>query len=270
MLSFALDGEGLRLGRLEGSIAVITGGGRGIGRAIAQRFACEGATVVISSRTEAEIAAVVAEIEAQGGKGLAVVADAMERGSARAPVKQALARFGRVDILVNNVGGCIGMHEPFGGGDEGFEATLVLNVHSAWWATTAALPAMRDNGFGRVINIGSTESLRANEGGPTGYVVGKHAIVGLTRQLGRDVGATGITVNCICPGWTDTSMVDFANTGQYFGISAEDARAHAAGQCAQNRIMEAEEIADTALFLASADAARITGQVISVDGGFRL
>jgi len=258
------------LGRLEGKIAVVTGGGRGIGRACALHFAREGAKVVVSSRTAAEIEAVVAEIAALGSEGLAVVADAMARESARAPVRQAIERFGRADILVNNVGGCIGMHEPFAGGDDSFEETLVLNLHSAWWATTAALPAMRDNGFGRVINIGSTESLRANEGGPTAYVVGKHAIVGLTKQLGRDVGATGITVNCICPGWTRTSMVDFANMAAYLGTSAAEAQAYAEQQCAQNRIMEATEIADTALFLASDEAARITGQVISVDGGYRL
>jgi NAD(P)-dependent dehydrogenase (short-subunit alcohol dehydrogenase family) len=250
--------------------AVVTGGGRGIGRATALRFAREGARVVISARTGAELEAVTREIAALGGEALAVVADAMAADSARAPVIRALERFGRVDILVNNVGGCIGMHDAFTGGDESFADTLVLNVHSAWWATTAALPAMRDNGFGRVINIGSTESLRANEGGPTAYVVGKHAIVGLTRQLGRDVGASGITVNCICPGWTNTSMVDFERTAEYFGGTAEAARAYAEQQCAQNRIMEADEIADCALFLASDEAARITGQVISVDGGYRL
>jgi 3-hydroxybutyrate dehydrogenase/3-oxoacyl-[acyl-carrier protein] reductase len=258
------------VGRLEGLIAVVTGGGRGIGRAIALRFASEGAIVVISSRTEAELAAVVVEIEALGSSGLAVVADAMERASARTPVVRALEHFGRVDILVNNVGGCIGMHEPFGGGDESFEATLVLNVHSAWWATTAALPAMRDNGFGRVINIGSTETLRANEGGPTAYVVGKHAIAGMTRQIGRDVGDTGITVNCICPGWTNTSMVDFESTAKFFGGTAEQARAYAASQASQNCILEPEDIANMALFLASAEGARITGQIISVDGGYRL
>ena len=97
------------MGRLEGLIAVITGGGRGIGRAIALRFAREGALVVVSSRTRTELDAVVAEVEALGGAGLAVIADAMERQSARLPVEQALERFGRVDILVNNVGGVIGL-----------------------------------------------------------------------------------------------------------------------------------------------------------------
>lgn len=258
------------MGRLQGRIAVITGGGRGIGRACALRFAAEGADVIISSRSAEELDAVAAAIAALGREGVAVVADATDRKMARRPVHAALERFGRIDILVNNVGGCVGMHDPFEGGDDSFEATLVLNLHSAWWATTAALPAMRDAGFGRVINIGSTESLRANEGGPTGYVVAKHALVGLTRQIARDVGTSGITVNCLCPGWTDTAMVDFERTAQFFGGTAQEARAYAEGQCAQRRIMAPDEIADTALFLASDQAARMTGQILSVDGGFRL
>jgi NAD(P)-dependent dehydrogenase (short-subunit alcohol dehydrogenase family) len=256
------------MGRLSGRTAVVTGGGRGIGRAIALRFAGEGASVVVSSRTGTEIEAVVSEIENVGSKGLAVVADATEQPSAREPVIQALDRFGRVDVLVNNVGGVAGLDEAFGGGDGSFEATVTLNLSSAWWASSAALPAMRDNGFGRVINIGSTESLHA--GGTPAYAAAKHAIVGLTRQLAQDVGATGITVNCICPGWTNTAMADFESLGQHLGMTTEEARAYAAGQCVQNRIMEPEDIAAMALYLASEDGARITGQVISVDGGYHL
>ncbi len=257
-------------GRVEGLIAVVTGGGRGIGRAIALRLAREGATVVVSARTRAELAAVVADIEAIGRPAVAVVADAMQRRSARAPVEQALERFGRTDILVNNVGGVMGMHCTFGGGDEGFEDTMVLNVNSAWWATSTALLSMREQGFGRVINIGSTESLRANPGGPPGYVAGKHALAGLTRQLAEDVGDSGITVNCICPGWTNTSMVDFKVMGEFMGTSAEAARAYAASKSSQNCILEPDDIAAMALFLASPDGARITGQILSVDGGYRL
>lgn len=258
------------MGQVQGLIAVITGGGRGIGRAIALRLAREGATVVVSARTEAELAAVVAEARQMGSKGLAVVADAMDRSQAREPVVQAIEQFGRIDILVNNVGGVVGMHQTFGGGDESFEATMVLNVTSAWWTTASALPAMRENGFGRVINIGSTESLRANPGGPPAYVAGKHAIAGLTRQLAEDVGDTGITVNCICPGWTNTSMVDFARMGEHMGVSPAEARAYAARKSSQNCILEPDDIAGMALFLASAEGARITGQILSVDGGYRL
>ena len=255
---------------LDGKVAVVTGGGRGIGRAIALRLAEAGAAVVVSARTQAELAAVVGEVEARGRKGLAVVADALDRDAAKEPVRQALARFGRIDVLVNNVGGIVGMHSEFDGGDESFEATMALNVNSLWWATTAALPSMREQGWGRIVNIGSTESTQANEGGPMAYVAGKHAVAGLTRQLAHNVGKFGITVNCICPGWTNTAMVDFANLGAHMGISAEAARAYAEGQCALNTIMEPEDIAAMAAFLCSPGGAKVTGQILMVDGGYRL
>lgn len=258
------------LGKLDGRVAVVTGGGRGIGRAIALAMAREGAAIVISSRTRSELDAVLAEARALGADGLGVVADAMQRDSAKEPVVQAIAHFGRIDILVNNVGGIVGMHHSLGGGDESFEATMVLNLNSAWWAASLALLHMRDHGFGRVINIGSTEALRANEGGPPAYVAGKHALVGLTRQLAQDVGHTGITVNCICPGWTNTAMVDFDRTAEALGITPAEARAYATDKAALGCILEPGEIAAMALFLASEDGARITGQAISVDGGYRL
>ncbi|MDG2004282.1 MAG: SDR family oxidoreductase [Novosphingobium sp.] len=262
------------MSKLEGKVAVITGGGRGIGRAIALRLAQEGAAIVVSSRTEAEIAEAVAQAKALGVNALAVVADAMQRSSAREPVVRALAEFGRVDILVNNVGGLIGMHHTFGDGsdaaDDSFEATMVLNVTSAWWTSAQALPAMQKAGFGRIINIGSTESLLANPGCPPAYIAGKHAIAGLTRQLAQDVGDSGVTVNCICPGWTNTSMVDFDGMAEHTGMTPEQARSYAESMSAQNCILEPEDIAAMALFLASDEGARITGQVISVDGGYRL
>ena len=260
--------------QLEGKVAVVTGGGRGIGRAIALRLASEGADIVVSSRTQAEIAATVAEAETQGVRGLAVVADAMKRRSAREPVLKALAEFGRIDILVNNVGGLVGMHAAFGNGsdeeDDSFEATMLLNVTSAWWTTAQALGPMRDNGFGRVINIGSTESLLANPGCPAAYIAGKHALAGLTKQLAQDVGDSGITVNCICPGWTNTSMVDFEGMAEHSGMTATEARAYAEGMSAQKCILEPEDIAAMAAFLAGDEGRRITGQIISVDGGYRL
>ena len=259
---------------LEGRVAVVTGGGRGIGRAIALRLASQGAAIVVSSRTQAEIADTLAQAQAMGAGGLAVVADAMERRSAREPVLRALGEWGRIDILVNNVGGLIGDHPAFGDGsdeaDDSFEATMVLNVVSAWWTTAQALPAMRAQGWGRVINIGSTESLLANPGCPSAYIAGKHAVAGLTKQLAHDVGDSGITVNCICPGWTSTSMVDFAAMAAHTGQTEQEARAYAEGMSAQKCILEPEDIAAMAAFLVSGEGKRITGQVISVDGGYRL
>jgi NAD(P)-dependent dehydrogenase (short-subunit alcohol dehydrogenase family) len=258
------------MGKLVGQVAVVTGGGRGIGRAIALAFAGEGAIVVVSSRSGSELDGTVAEAKSLGGDGLAVVADVTDREQARYPVEQALAWFGRVDVVVPNVGGVAGMHSCLEGGDEGFEATLLLNLTSAWWTIQAAMPAMRAQGYGRIVTIGSTESLRANDGGPPAYVAAKHGLVGLTKQLAQDCGTSGITANCICPGWTNTSMVDFASTAKHFGCTEEEARAYATDKAALRCIIEPEDIAAVALLLVSPEGARITGSVISVDGGYRL
>lgn len=258
------------MAKLDGRVAVVTGGGRGIGRAISLALAREGARVVVSSRTGPELAAVASEIADLGGTGLAVVADALDRAESRLPVERALESFGRVDIVVPNVGGVAGMHSCLEGGDEGFEATLLLNLTSAWWTISAAMPAMRAQHYGRIVTIGSTEALRANDGGPPAYVAAKHGLVGLTKQIAQDCGTSGITANCICPGWTNTSMVDFAETARHFGCSEEEARAYATDKAALRCIMEPEDIAAMALLLVSPEGDRITGSVISVDGGYRL
>jgi NAD(P)-dependent dehydrogenase (short-subunit alcohol dehydrogenase family) len=251
-------------------VAVVTGGGRGIGRAIALRYAREGATVVISSRTRSDLDAVVAQIDHEGGApAVAVVADASDRDDARRPVREAVSRFGRVDVLVNNVGGSVGRHhDPFTGDDESFERTIVLNLTSAWWTTREALPGMRERGFGRIISIGSGASKRA--AAALAYTTAKHGLVGFTRQLAQATGRTGITVNLLCPGWTNTSLLDFEKVAQRAGTTVEEAIESAASENAQHRVLEPEELTGMATLLASDDGAGITGQVISVDGGYRL
>ncbi len=258
------------MGQLLGRVAVITGGGRGIGRALALRFAVEGASVVISSRTAADLDAVLARVAADGGaSGLAVVADASDRDDARRPVVEAYERFGRVDILVNNVGGSVGgRHDPFTGDDESFERTLTLNLTSAWWATRAALPIMRELRWGRIVNIGSGASKRA--AGSVAYTTAKHALIGFTRQLAVATGTEGITVNCLCPGWTNTSLLDFEQVARRAGTTVDEAVATAERDNAQHRVLEPEELAGMATLLVSDEGAGITGQVISVDGGYRI
>lgn len=257
------------MGQLDGRVAVITGGGRGIGRAIALRYAAEGATVVVSSRTAADLDAVLAEAKAVGADGLAVVADAMDRVSARQPVVDALERFGRVDILVNNVGGTVGKRtNPYDADDDTFENTLVLSLTSAWWTTSAALPSMRDAAYGRIINIGSGSARNAT--GSLPYTTAKHGLVGFTRQLAQIVGEHGVTVNVLSPGWTNTTLVDWDRIAQGRGVTVEEAQAAAKRESAQNRILEPEELAGMAALLASEEAKGITGQVIGVDGGYRL
>ena len=256
-------------GPLGGRVAVVTGGGRGIGRAIALGIAEAGATVVVSSRTREQLDRVVDEIAGVGGQGLAVVADAADEEQARSPVRAAMAEYGQIDVLVNNVGGSAGgNHDPFSGDAEAFMGTLRLNLISAFWTTQEALPPMREQGYGRIINIGSGASKRA--AASVAYTAAKHGLVGMTKQLAMSAAPYGITVNCLCPGWTNTALVDFERLGAAKGTSAAEAEADAHADSAQRRVLEPEELAPMAVLLASEAGAGITGQTISVDGGYRL
>ena len=251
---------------LDGRVALVTGGGRGIGRAIARELARSGARVVISSRTRSDLASVVKEIEAEGGVANASIADALDRKQARNLVQLTLAEFGGLDVVVNNVGGSV-PHRSLDSDDEddAFLAVVTLNLLSAVWTARAALPAMRKKGYGRIINIGSGASKRS--GASLAYTTAKHGLVGFTRQLAADTARQGITVNCLCPGWTNTSMVDFETMARGVGGSVDDARAYAESSNLQGRVLEPEELAPMAVLLASPAGGGITGQVISVDGG---
>lgn len=250
---------------------MVTGGGRGIGRAIAKRLADDGATVVVSARTASDLDAVVGEINAAGGQGLAVVANAADRDDARQPVLQAIDRFGRVDILINNVGGsAAGNHDPFDGDDAAFEDTLTLNLTSAFWTTRAALPTMRQQGWGRVVVIGSGASKSSTKAGSLGYTAAKHGLVGFTRQLAHASAPYGITVNCVCPGWTNTSLIDWDAIAKRRQVTVEEAQQVAFDANAQRRILEPEELTPMISLLVGDGGMGITGQVISVDGGYGL
>ena len=250
------------MGQLDGRVAVITGGGRGIGEAIALRYAAEGATIVVSSRTASDLENTLSTAKLGADRGLAVVADATDRDDARRPVREALERFGRVDVLVNNVGGTVGNNDPFLANDEAFEATLVLCLTSAWWTTSAVLPSMRDQGFGRIISIGSGASLP--------YTTAKHALVGFTKELAKTGAPFGINANLLCPGWTRTSLVDFERIAQARGTSVAIEEERAAAESLQHRVLDASELTGMATLLASDDGRGITGQVISVDGGYKV
>ena len=257
------------MGRLDGRVALVTGGGRGIGRAIALEMARDGATIVVAARTQEQLDSVVAEAHALGSDGLAVVADAMNADESRAPVSAAIERFGRLDILVNNVGGSVGRgHDPFAHEDDAFTGTLVLNLTSAYWTTTAALPHMREAGFGRIISIGSGYAKRS--GGGLAYTTAKHGLIGFTRALAASAAPHGITVNCLCPGWTNTALVDWERIGAMRGIAPDEAKAASEAENLQQRILEPDELGPMAALLAAPESAGITGQVISVDGGYKV
>ncbi len=257
------------MGQLDNKVAVITGGGRGIGQAIALRYAAEGATIVISSRTAAELDDTLERAGVGSGRGLAVTADAMDRDDARRPVREAIDRFGRVDILVNNVGGSVGSKsDPFAGDDATFEQTLVLTLTSAWWTTTAALPTMRDQRFGRIICIGSGASKVT--GGALPYTTAKHGLVGFTKELAKAGAPHGINANLLCPGVTRTSLLDFGRIAAARGTTPEAEEDRFAADCVQQRVLEPDELTGMATLLAGDDGRGITGQVISVDGGYKI
>jgi NAD(P)-dependent dehydrogenase (short-subunit alcohol dehydrogenase family) len=252
-------------GRLRDRVAIVTGGGRGIGRAIALGLAAEGAAVVVISRSEDELNAVVADARELGGDGLALVVDCMDGKALKGAVEEAGERLGRLDVLVNNVGGLIGEAEKLlalDHDDELFEQNLFLNLTTAYYASRAALPHMVAGGYGRVLSIGS--GYATHGGGMIAYSAAKHGLVGFTHALAYQVPA-GITVNCLCPGWTDTALLDWGG-----GDGAAGARAKAGAQTVQGRVLEPRELVPMAVLLASPDAAGITGQVISVDGGYKV
>lgn len=251
--------------RLRDRVAVVTGGGRGIGRAIALGLAAEGATVAVLSRTREQLDAVVAEAEEAGGGGLALAVDCMDGPALKEAVEEARLRLGRLDVLVNNVGGPLGEPERLTAlehDDELFERTLFLNLTTAYYATRAALPHMVEGGYGRIVNVGS--GYATHGGGGIAYSAAKHGVVGLTRSLAYQVPAA-VTVNCLCPGWTDTEMLSWNGPE-----GAASARAKAEAQTVQGRVLAPAELAPMAALLASPEGAGITGQVISVDGGYKV
>jgi len=255
------------MGQLDGKVAVITGAGRGIGQAIAQRYAAEGARIVVSSRTEKDLKETLKDVKKKHGA--AVIADAMTPEGSRAPIEKAIEKFGRIDILVNNVGGTIpGNPDPFVGDDDFFLGILQLNLFSAWWSTTAALPHFRKANYGRVISIGSGAS--KNSGSSVPYATAKHGLVGFTKEIARLGAPFGINANLLCPGWTRTSLVDFERIAKARGTTPSEEEARAASESLQGRVLDPTELTGMALLLAGPDGSGITGQVISVDGGHKV
>jgi 3-oxoacyl-[acyl-carrier protein] reductase len=242
-------------GLLEGKVALVTGGSRGMGAAIATRLASEGADVAltyVSARDKA--LAVVAEIERAGRRGLAIPADGADDAAVRAAVEQTIGKLGRLDILVNNAG--IFIAKPFEElTAEDFDQMVAVNTRAAFIASQAAAAHMREGA--RIISIGSNLAERVPAPGTTLYSLSKAALTGFTKGLARDLGPRGITVNIVHPGSTDTDMNP---------ASGEHADAQRS-RMAIPRYGEAREVAGLVAWLASAESRSVTGAAFTIDGG---
>ena len=249
---------------LANKIAIVTGGSRGIGRAIALELASEGASVVVNYRSNAEAAEeTVNEIKNAGGEATALQADVSDYGEANALVDQAIGLYNQVDILVNNAGTTADTLLLRMGEDD-WDKIINTNLKSVFNCSKAVLKPMmkkaRKSGYGRIINISSVSGL-SGMAGQTNYAASKAGIHGFTKALAREVGARGITVNAVLPGLIKTDLTEDLPqemVEQYQSVSA------------LGRVGSLSEVAGVVSFIASDKASYITGELIRVDGGFAM
>lgn len=253
---------------LAGRHALVTGAARGIGAAIARTLAGEGATLTLLGRNAAALQHLAAELPAppQGAHGMAV-ADVADVAQVQAAFAAARAERGPIRILVNNAGQA--ESAPFGKTTpELWQRMLAVNLTGTFLCSQAALPDLLTAGHGRIVNIASTAAQRGYAY-VSAYVAAKHGVLGLTRSLALELATKGITVNAVCPGYTDTDILrdSVANVVAKTGRSQAEALAEFAAGNPQRRIVQPQEVADAVRWLVGDGASAITGQAISVSGG---
>ncbi len=246
-------------------VSVVTGGGRGIGRAIALALAGPETLVAICGRTRSQLQTTATDIERLGGQSLAVEMDITREDAVAEGIARVREAAGHVDVLVNNAG--VGGGEPIAGSDiDRWRRTVDTNVTGTYLVSRAVVPLMR--GGARIVNISSVLG-RFGVPGYTAYCASKHGVIGFTRALALELAPQQITVNALCPGWVDTEMAasGMAQGAAAMGITFEQFRDQALGAVPIKRIIQPEEVAELVRFLASPGAAAITGQTYNICGG---
>lgn len=248
--------------RLEGKVAIISGGGTGIGAATARRFTREGAKVVVTGRRPDPLETVATEID-----GLAMPGDVAEPGQAARAVTATVERFGGLDVVVANAGVGLGGNAA-GVSDDTWQRTLDVNVTGVLRLVRAGVPHLIERGGGSIVLVSSTSGL-VSATDSAAYVTSKHALLGLARSLAVDYGPSGIRANAVCPGWVVTPMGDdeMDTIAERRNMTREEAYALATATVPLRRPATADEIASCILFLASDESSIVTGSVIVADGG---
>ncbi len=253
---------------LDGRVAAITGGTRGIGRGIAEAFLAQGARVVVNGRSEEKGARALEEMDA-GDRAHFIAGDVTRQDDVEALVGGTIDHFGGIDVMVNNAGGTSGFAPVAQLSDEAWQQALDWNLNATFWGTRRALQHMETTGWGRIVNISSVEGRQANKAAVAHYITNKHAINGLTRAVAFEYGPAGITCNAICPGAIETDIMRDAGpqAAEAAGITYEEFLGAYAEEAAIKRLNTVEEVAAVAVLLASEVGGGITGAVVDVHGG---
>ncbi len=250
--------------KLTRKVAIVTGGSRGIGNAIARTFAREGASVAVNFISSADQSKkVVDQITANGGRAMSVRADVSDRHQVKEMISEVVRAYGRVDILVNNAGIIIG-GTTLNTKDEDWDREMAVNLKGPFHCTQECARIMVQQKSGRIINISSISGLGGAPQGELAYCCSKAGLIALTMVAAQELGPHGINVNCIAPGWTRTDMTLREAEGRI-----EEVENLKASMAAVRRIGDPQDIANAALFLASDESGFVTGQVIVADGGRR-
>ncbi|MEO8500513.1 MAG: SDR family NAD(P)-dependent oxidoreductase [Vicinamibacteria bacterium] len=253
--------------KFKGKVALVTGGGRGIGAEIARSLAKEGASVAVSARTESEVKRVVDDIVAAGGRGQYFIADLSRADEAPALVTKVQEAMGPIDFLINNAGVASSAPVTKISLDE-WNRIFAINMTATFLCTQAALPKMIERGAGRIVNIASVAA-RFGARYIAAYAASKHAVLGFTRCVAAEVAAQGITANAVCPGFVDTEMVSesVARIVEKTGLSREQALDTIKNQSPQKRLLTTPEVASVVVMLCSEEGRGINGQALVIDGG---